>query len=456
MKMTWHSSACVSFESSGTKLLFDPWLRSPAFLGSWHQWPPPEHAHHRVLDTKFDFIVYTHFHSDHFDPAFLKEYLDKWSMYGHKPTILLAKNNWNQLQNSILNVSRGRAHVVLMDSARTFTLNTNGFEITSFVSDFCDPISCGKLIPCFSNNDSFRTIDSVAVLKDSDFSVVNFNDAISTNIDQHLQLLGVKADLVMGVFGAAGSFPQCMSNFSPWDKNAEKQKFIKKALLRLVEASDRLHSKYIFPFAGQYLLGGELSSLNDDRALIPANKAKEMLEEITHKEILTLATNQSAEFRSSEVASLGSEYIEPDSEVLRSYLNSKNIPYFYQKRAAEDVDVLLLYENLEKASARIAQRYLYLTKVDYSISIRTINSEVEWYLNFGEELSFGKKLQRTSDRYSQISMDLRLLDGVLKRKSTYKGFTSMHWNQAHIGSHLIFDQNEYESSAHYLLNFMHT
>jgi hypothetical protein len=311
------------------------------------------------------------------------------------------------------------------------------------------------LIPCFSSNNSLRSIDSVAVLKDDDFSVVNFNDAISTNIDRHLQLLGLKVDLVMGVFGAAGSFPQCMSNLSPLDKSTEKKKFIQNALLRLVEASDRLDANYIFPFAGQYVLGGELASLNDDRALLPVNEAKEMLEEITQKKILTLATNQSAEFKGTMIISLGSEYVEPNSELLRTYLEAKNQPYLYQNRSTEVVDVSLLYENLDIASTRIAEKYQRLDKIDYSISIRTINSEVEWFLNFGKELTFGKESSRFSDRYSQITLDVRLLDGILRRKSTYQGFTSMHWNQAHIGSHLIFDQNEYDPNAHYLLNFMH-
>jgi hypothetical protein len=170
---------------------------------------------------------------------------------------------------------------------------------------------------------------------------------------------------------------------------------------------------------------------------------------------LTLATNQSAEFKGTMIISLGSEYVEPNSELLRTYLEAKNQPYLYQNRSTEVVDLSLLYENLDIASTRIAEKYQRLVEMDYSISIRTINSEVEWFLNFGKELTFGKESSRSSDRYSQITLDVRLLDGILRRKSTYQGFTSMHWNQAHIGSHLIFDQNEYDPNAHYLLNFMH-
>jgi hypothetical protein len=455
LKLTWHSSACVAFESSNTKVLFDPWLSQPAFLGSWQQWPPPESALNVVLSTKFDYIVYTHFHSDHWDAKFLKEYLDKWSKDGYRPIILIASNSWHQLSKSISDIARDRADIVLLKSGKKYSLNSNDFEITSWVSDYCDPLACGKLLPCFESESNFRAIDSVSLIKDKDFSVLNLNDAVVSNIDTHLEAAGIKADLVMGVFGAAGSFPQCMSNLSNEVKEFEKNRFMQNALSRLVLASERLKAKYIFPFAGQYILSGRLSNLNEFRAIVPVSEASTDLRKMTDKEILTLSTNESTIFEKGKVSEMGNEYSEPSNETKIEYLEAKNLKYPYEMRPLEKVDARDLLKNLEYASQKLANVYNSMKKIDYTILIEASNSDLVWNLHFADELRVSQN-KTTSDEYSKITLDLRLLDGCVRRKSNFQGFTSMHWNQAHIGSHLTFNQTSYNSTAHYLLNFLHT
>ncbi len=454
MKLKRYSSACVSISSSNTNLIFDPWLISTAFLGSWQQWPPPEQALENALETKFDYIVYTHFHSDHWDPIFLKKYLEIWSKRGHKPRILLPKTHWIQLHKSVSDIARDHADVILIDSANAIALNDKGFELTFWVSDFCDPKSCGKLIPCPPQNEFQRALDSVTLIKDADFSIMNLNDAVSTNIDLHLQKLGITANLVMGVFGAAGSFPQCMSNYSQDAKDFEKKRFINSALDRLVVAAERLQASYIFPFAGEYVLSGSLANLNSNRAIEPVSSAASSLRNKTDKEIITLATNEECVFEKGELRSVGHPYIEPSSEVLHSYLVAKNAPYPYQLRPVDKVDVNEVYKNLELASLRISEKYRRMKKTSYTIKIETLNQEVSWQLNFGESLEFGRD-SAILDNFSKVAIDLRLLDGCIRRTRDYKGFTSMHWNQAHIGSHLSFNQNTYDSTGHYLLNFLH-
>jgi L-ascorbate metabolism protein UlaG (beta-lactamase superfamily) len=123
MKITWHSSACVTYESDGTKVLFDPWLESKAFLGSWSQWPPAQNARHNILETKFQYIVYTHFHSDHFDQKFLLMYLKAMNALNHKPVILIAENSWPQLSSSISNIAKDMAIIKVSESGQKISLN---------------------------------------------------------------------------------------------------------------------------------------------------------------------------------------------------------------------------------------------------------------------------------------------------------------------------------------------
>lgn len=454
MKMTWHSSACVSFESNETQVLFDPWLKSPAFLGSWQQWPPSGDSLVACLETKFDFIVYTHFHSDHWDPKFLKDYLSIWSERGHYPVILLAKNTWGQLANSIANVARDKAQIVLVEGGRPYPLNNSGFNITTWVSDFCDPLVCGKQLPCFSPDPFSRAIDSVSLIADDNFSVLNLNDAVSSNIDTYLQKIGIRADLVMGVFSAAGSFPQCMSNLSPKQKDDEKEIFLKNAMERLARAGDILKAKYIFPFAGQYILSGTLSELNSLRATVPVSTARDKISNLSDIKVFTLGTGESCTFLQGEIVEIGNSYLEPNNETMQAYLNEKNSLYAYELRPIEKVDLCDLVENIKSASIKLDKMYSQMKKFDYSIRIRALNSDFYWDLEFGTELKYGT-FNNLKSGHSEISLDLRLLDGCLRRKSGYEGFTSMHWNQAHIGSHLSFNQSSYNAAAHYLLNFLH-
>lgn len=454
MKMTWHSSACISFESSKTKVLFDPWLKSAAYLGSWQQWPPIKDSLEVCLQTKFDFIVYTHFHSDHWDPGFLREYLNIWSKRGHHPVILLAKNTWTQLAKSIGDVARDNAHITLVESGKPYSLNSNGFKITTWVSDFCDPIVCGKLLPCFSLHPSSRAIDSVSLIEDGNFSALNLNDAVASPIVNYLGKIGVRADLIMGVFAAAGSFPQCMTSLSSQEKRTEKDQFLKNARERLVKAGEIMNAKYIFPFAGQYILSGRLSELNMERAVVPVSDARNLMQELTDLKVFTLGTGESCTFLQGEIVKIGSSYVEPDSETMSAYLSEKNGIYAYELRSLEKVDLGKVLNNIEFASLKLSQMYRKMENINYSIRIKDFHSDFSWDLEFGAELRFGQ-FDSWQKNYSQISLDLRLLDGCLRRKSGYEGFTSMHWNQAHIGSHLSFNQSSYNSAAHYLLNFLH-
>ena len=452
--MTWHSSACVSYESKGTQVLFDPWLESKAFLGSWSQWPPAQETKRDILNIKFDYLVYTHFHSDHYDQKFLSLYLKAMDDINHKPIILVAENSWVQLSTSLLNIAKHRAEVRVLKSGQKMDLNSNGFKMTLFCSDHCDPIACGKVIPCFSNHPKFRAIDSVALLEDEHSKIANFNDAVSSNLDIHLEKLGIKVDLVMGVFSGAGSFPQCQLDLTQIEIASLKTNFVTNALKRLALTAERLDAKYIFPFAGQYILIGGKAKLNEDRAVITAAQAKDNLVEFTDKQIISLNSKESVEFYKGEVSAIGKPYIEPTEHFRNNYLQEyENEKYFYEKRDLESINILELEKNLEIASKKISKDLS--DDLNYSISLRSINSDFRWDLNFQKHLKWGKELTQL-ENYCEIYLDLRLLDGCVRKSSSYGGFTSMHWNQAHIGSHLQFKQSSYNASAHYLLNFLHT
>ncbi|MCG8583328.1 MAG: MBL fold metallo-hydrolase [Pirellulales bacterium] len=66
-----HAHACIEIEHRDFRLLIDPWLTGPAFLGAWTQFPPPR-VHASELSP--DAILITHEHSDHFHEPTLDQF----------------------------------------------------------------------------------------------------------------------------------------------------------------------------------------------------------------------------------------------------------------------------------------------------------------------------------------------------------------------------------------------
>jgi hypothetical protein len=270
--------------------------------------------------------------------------------------------------------------------------------------------------------------------------------------------MGIQVDLVMGVFAAADSFPQFQIDLTQTLINLAKVNFIDGALKRLVLLSERLKAKYIFPFAGQYILIGEKANLNENRAVIPVDQASLKLNSLTDKTIITLNTNESVELYLGEISSIGNNYVEPAKIIKYSFLHQyRDVEYFYEKRDTSKIDLKKLEVDLEVASNKLSNMMMNTIgqNLNYSISIRAKNSDFRWNLNFYENLKWGKHIMPIENS-CEIYLDLRLLEGCVRRKHSFSGFTSMHWNQAHIGSRLLFKQNNYNATAHYLLNFLHT
>lgn len=80
MKITVIGHAGLLIETSGKKILCDPWFsKTGAFLCSWHQWPRNDNLGEEVMDKVMsaDMIYVSHLHRDHFDEDFLSTYFAK-------------------------------------------------------------------------------------------------------------------------------------------------------------------------------------------------------------------------------------------------------------------------------------------------------------------------------------------------------------------------------------------
>ncbi len=443
MKVRWFTNACLSVESkSGTRVLCDPWFTPGAFLGSWFQWPPVDPEVPRgILETKWDAIYITHLHPDHFDRVFLSK-----CIRAHPTTpIVVAKYAHPWLRSAVARLAGGSHKVVELDSFEVIAIGDIGLRVV--VTDVCDPRICGVSIPCVPQGWR-RGIDSVGIFTADGKTFCNANDGLMVAYIPRLAKAIGSVDLLMGHYGGAGPFPQCFPDVE--DKAAAGQSLVESACSKLAAAADALDAQLLMPFAGQYILGGHLSGLNDTRAVVSLDRAVDILRPKTRAEVFSVEPLGHIDLNSGEKSC---DYVEPDRSVLSEYLDSISGAVFPYDRSA-DIDETELEENLVRAARGITLRMQAIeTNHDCSFIIGdgtravTVNFEGDLHsVLLGEDA--------TTSNVTWIKMPTNLLWHLTRRKAGYKGFTSAHWNQAEVGSHFVWKRSgEYDGGAHALLNF---
>lgn len=147
MRVRYIYSACVVIETEDLTLCCDPWFTPGAYYGSWYQYPPlPKHP--IDLIGKVDAIYVSHIHPDHYDIAFLKEYL---GCYPDTKIIIGETNPPYLLQ------------VMRVDGLDPVVLNRASFGDTD--------------LHIFANKGyEFDNIDTALVVSRAELSVANLND----------------------------------------------------------------------------------------------------------------------------------------------------------------------------------------------------------------------------------------------------------------------------------------
>ena len=240
IKVTYYYSACVAITTPDVSILCDPWFTDGIYDGSWYQYPKIKNP--IELIGKHDIIYVSHIHPDHYDPKFLREYLEFYpnaKIYTHE-FILKRK--------------------LLADGFKDFLLSQ------------CEWLIKGSTKALIIKNDtgSISDIDTALVVKYKDHAVVNMNDNAyyQPQIDA-IKEFAPKIDIALLGHTGAGPYPQTYyKDIDILEEKAEakKQEFFD----RYKKMAGALDAKINIPFAGQYILGGKLSHLNKYRGVSDA------------------------------------------------------------------------------------------------------------------------------------------------------------------------------------------
>jgi UDP-MurNAc hydroxylase len=420
LSFTFIGNACGIFTGSkGTRVLCDPWLVDGVFEGSWCHYPPVRTRPEDLLDV--DAIYVSHLHPDHFDERFFP--------FSKSTPIIVLDHGPNFLLRKI--EAMGFSSIISLRDGEVGRLGE--IDITMYAPFVSHP---------FHDAEVGNLIDSAALFECMGVKALNTNDNTPSleTCDRLVERHG-RIDLAMINYNAAGPYPSCFNNLTHAQKTVEHMRVLSRNISHMRDVTLRLNPRCVLPFAGAYVLGGDLWRKN---AYLGTTTW-----DVCGRELLQLgiggtglALMREGQTLDLDTMTLDSEYTPIDeADMDRHIVALSSMRYPHQ--LDPDPDEVALIGDLKVAShlltERMARRGL---KTTFSVAISVGDHVVQVLPEFSIE-------RAESDRSLHCKMDLRLLRRILDRKS--------HWNNAEIGAHIDFVRkpNEYEPDLHTALQFLH-
>lgn len=429
------SSACHILTSGDTKILVDPWLEDGEFYGSWFHYPPIT-SDYDEINNEVDAIYISHIHQDHCSKKTLEKINKDIPIIIHKFAFPFLKRNIESLGFKTIELKHGEP------------FNVGNFEIEVYAADNCDPELCHKFFGCGINETKMgsTTIDTMAIFKDSQHTLLNVNDCpfllaynvLGTIVERHPNI-----DLLLTGYSGASSFPQCwdLSEIELEKLGKKKEKYYLNNGKRFIT---RTKPKAFMPFAGKYTLGGKNWML-DYKKYNPslAYGLKELERRSKYKGFI---------LDSYEEWELGTElpnnllFEDPKEKDDYRIKIAKKKYDFEEDDMPSKSEIKELLPSAWENYKRKADEMDLKTKFDFYIKL-----ENEWIRVSNRDKKYEVVDSIGEPPYVTMELDLRLLKRILK------GPKYAHWNNAEIGSHIWYSRNpnRYERSAYYCMNYFH-
>ena len=427
MRVSYLASAAILIDDATTRVLCDPWLVDGAYYGSWAHYPDCDVAPEDVADV--DFIYLSHIHPDHFDPATLRRLDDEIP-------VLIHDYRWDYLREAVTDL--GFDVVELPHDERTHL--DGDLHINVLAADGCDPELCGNYFGCTWYDDEAdepgsTQVDSMAVVDDGSTTIVNTNDCpfqLAAPSCRTIKREYGEIDLLCHQYSAAQFYPQAVTNYDHQRKIDERDRVIREKHELAISFIDIFEPTYYMPFAGEYLLAGSLSHLNEYTANPPRQQAQAFFE--THvdpddHECVFLNAGEWIDLTSGE----RSAPFEPaDPAAVRRYvteeLASRTLAYERDPMPSSEqlrAFVPYAFEKLEAKRERIGFH------TDTTVLISLCDGDyVELSLNGDGYRIVSDPSVSDYDGFCKIDADPRLV------RRLFEGPHSAYWADAKIGSHL--------------------
>ena len=288
-------------------------------------------------------------------------------------------------------------------------------------------------------------IDSALLISCDGVSAINTND--NTPTIESASMLREKygpISLAMLNYNAAGPYPSCFDNLTEAEKFSENNRILERNFNHVINVIEAMKPKYMLPFAGAYVLGGDLHFKNKYLGTTTWDECAKYLttKNIEPTKVVLLRENDTLNIEGGTADRI---YEPINIEEMKRYIEEdlSKIKYPHQLELTPNKKMLVV--DIEKAAQSMKER---MVRFGISSTFRVIlNVFAERYqiypvfkhLRSDEEV--GDKLE--------CKLDERLLRNIIDKKS--------HWNNAEIGGHVSINRspNKYEPDLHTGLQFFH-
>jgi len=453
IKVTYYYSACVAITTPDVSILCDPWFTDGIYDGSWYQYPKVKNP--IELIGKHDLIYVSHIHPDHYDPKFIKEYLKVYP----DTIVLIAEGVFLDKKMDADGIpylspttiepylrSKGLpaygSTFMMAQTSEMFFWNKTFIAIvpndTGSISDIDT-----ALVVRYQNDNWFDTGDGARF-----HTVINMNDNqfYKPQIDRINELAFNRESVkkynnIIALIGytGAGSYPQ---TYYTDDDTLEDKALEKKTLWfsRYVRMAKALDAQVNIPFAGQYILGGKLSHLNQYRGVADAVEVLEF-------DPRAVVLEEGASIDTDTLRGTDERYGLYDVEDMERYASTltKSMDYMNDfKYLSPDK---IPWERLLNKAAKNAFAKSEYTGDRYYIIIKFWDKYFVCSLTTGRALLVDELSDNYSTDSSLIEIDYRYLFGLIT--GVY------HWNNAEVGSQYNTTRvpDKFDRSVQRFLNF---
>ena len=417
-------SACVVTSTPDVKILHDPWFTEGIYDGSWYHFPKVNNPIETIGEV--DLIYISHIHPDHYDHKFLKQY---FSIYGEKE-IIIADHAINHLANKMKVDSL--KYSVLKEPRR---IRNTTIELTPHKTGNISDIDSAASIRYFDGKKEHVILNTNDIVVDDQFI-----DTIK-NVNKNV-------DILLCGYTGAGPYPQTYFNQDSPNLQKEASKKRKISLSATLGSPIQFRQKVNIPFAGKYILGGNLSNLNYTRGVSDAVEVKNI-----DSRAVVLADGGNARINTSQLTpSETREQAYSLSEMNARIAEIKNTPMSYEKLFSpkNEIHQLPLKRLLRNAArnantrAQLNEDYFFIIHLpENEIAIINANKKVENSISFCKNIG-----QELPSPRSEIHIDPRYLFGLLTH--------IYHWNNAEVGSQYNTRRhpNEFNRCAQSFLDYL--
>ena len=440
MKITKLGSATVIVDTGDAKILTDPWLVDGAYYGSWCNYPPIPIK--QINFKQIDFIYVSHIHPDHFDIKTF-EFIPK-----DIPVLI------HSFEKRFLkaNIERIGFKAIELPNGESFQLS-NQSSITIFACDNCDPSLCGHMFGCIpSNIKGSMQLDTLAVIKNEKFTLVNTNDCsieIAKNALSIIKMNNPSIDIALVGYSPASLYPHCMMNYTQEQMKNGVNSAIKSGLNRGIKAVNILKPKFFMPFAGSYIIGGKHYHKNKNLPLIELQDAARLIKENVEADSVLLNFNETFDLNT-EKSSKKYDIVNTSERAnyIKNILSKKRYSY-EDDELPNNEELIILFE---KSLNRLKSKANEISFSEKNLSLYfDLNNDQFFRIDMD---NFDNQIINYIDKdsnYMRFKLDPKLL------KRALMGPKYANWNNIEIGAHLDFERKPdiQKMNVHILLNSMH-